>query len=145
MDSRRQRDTLAVSGRNLQRTTRELGTLQEAIKVVDDGRDPSRPRSGNARQLRARMHGSAAGGQIRPPKKLRDFAPTYPASLRGTGTDGVGRLKARIGLDGYLTDIAVEGEAHPEFASAPSWPCANGCLGDAPQTVSRSFVGMTIQ
>ncbi|HUP40085.1 MAG TPA: M56 family metallopeptidase [Vicinamibacterales bacterium] len=139
------RDTVAVSGQNLQRNyTLRLGTLQETIKVVDDGRDP-KPSAIRERAPAPRAECVAsAGGQIRPPKKLRDFAPTYPPSLRGTGTNGVVVLKARIGLDGYLTDIAVEGEAHPEFASAAVVAVREWMFSETLLNCEPVVVGMTI-
>lgn len=147
------RDTVAVSGQNLQRNyTLNLGTLQETITVTDDGRDP-KPATVRERAAppRAECVSSSAGGQIRPPKKLRDFAPTYPASLRGSGTPGVVILKARIGLDGYLTDISVEREAHPDFASAAvvavrEWAFTETLLNCQPVevgvTITINFKGM---
>ena len=114
------KDVLTVSGQNLQRNyTLKIGTLQETINVVDDGREHRAP------AVKERMTppprgecASVTGGNIQPPKKIRDMSPIYPAGLRGSGASGVVQLKARIALDGYLTDITVEGEAHPEMASA---------------------------
>lgn len=140
------RDTVAIAGQNLQRDYKlTLGTLQETVTVVDDGRDP-KPSAIRERAAapRAECVASAAGGQIRPPKKLRDFAPTYPASLRSTGTNGVVVLKARIGLDGYLTDIAVEGEAHPEFASAALVAVREWMFSETLLNCEPVVVGMTI-
>jgi beta-lactamase regulating signal transducer with metallopeptidase domain len=140
------RDTVAIAGQNLQRDYKlTLGTLMETINVVDDGRDP-KPSTIRERAAPPKTEcvASGAGGQIKPPKKLRDVAPTYPSSLRGSGTAGEVMLKARIGLDGYLTDIAVEREAHPEFASAAvvavrEWMFSETLLNCDPVTV-----GMTI-
>ncbi len=69
------RDTVAIAGQNLQRDYKLTpGTLQETFNVVDDGGDakPSAIRE-RAAAPRAECVASAAGGQIRPPKKLRDF------------------------------------------------------------------------
>ena len=79
-----------------------------------------------------------------PPKKLRDFAPTYPVNLRGTGTSGSVVMQARIALDGFLTDISVVGEAHPDLANAAvaavrEWHYSETLLNCAPVEV-----GMTI-
>jgi beta-lactamase regulating signal transducer with metallopeptidase domain len=115
------KDAVTVSGQNLQRNyTLKLGTLQETIIVTDDGREHGAPaiKERSAPPPRGECAASGAGGQIKPPKKIRDMAPSYPASLRGSGTSGTVLLKGRIALDGYLTDISVEGEAQPEMASA---------------------------
>ena len=140
------RDTVAVSGQNLQRNyTLKLGTLQETINIVDDGREPT-PSTVRERVAppRAECVSSGAGGQIKPPKKLRDFAPSYPASLRGSGTAGVVVLKARIGLDGYLTDISVEREAHPDFASAAVFAVREWAYTETLLNCQPVEVGMTI-
>jgi TonB family protein len=147
------RDTVTVSGQNLQRNyTLPLGTLAETVTVRDNGRDSTPP------TIRERVAApktecvsSGAGGQIKPPKKLRDLAPTYPASLRGTGTYGVVILSARIGLDGYLTDISVLRELHPELAAAAiaavrEWQFSETLLNCQPvevgMTITVNFEGM---
>jgi len=114
------KDVVTVSGQNLQRNyTLKLGTLQETIIVTDDGREHRAPAiKERTTPPRGECAASGAGGQIKPPRKIRDLAPIYPANLRGTGTSGAVQLKGRIALDGYLTDISVEGEAQPDMASA---------------------------
>ena len=79
-----------------------------------------------------------------PPKKLRDFAPTYPVNLRGTGTNGTVVMQGRIALDGYITDIRLVGDAHPDLANAAieavrEWHYSETLLNCAPVEV-----GMTI-
>lgn len=147
------RDAVAVSGQNLQRNyTLKLGTLQETINVTDDGREP-KPSTVRERVAPPKTEciASGAGGQIKPPKKLRDFAPAYPVSLLGSGAAGVVMLKARIGLDGYLTDITVEREAHPDFAGAAvvavrEWMFSETLLNCQPvevgMTITVNFKGM---
>ena len=113
-------DAVTLSGQNLQRNyTLKLGTLQETIIVTDDGREHRAPaiRERTA-PPRAECAASGTGGRIRPPKKIRDVGPIYPANLRGTGIGGTVHLKGRIALDGYLTDISIEGEAQPDMANA---------------------------
>jgi len=116
------RDSVTVSGKNFQRNyTLKLGTLSETVTVIDSGRDVQ-PSTITAKEEAAvpktECVSSGAGGQIKPPKKVRNVNPAYPASLRGTGTNDVVMLKGRIALDGYITDISVEREAHPDLASA---------------------------
>jgi beta-lactamase regulating signal transducer with metallopeptidase domain len=113
-------ENITLSGQNVQRNyTLSIGTLQETINVVDDGRD-QKPATIRERPSPPPVEciPSAAGGQIVPPKKVRDFAPTYPENLRGTGVAGEVVLKGRIALDGYITDISVEKEVHPDLANA---------------------------
>jgi len=148
------KDVVTVSGQNLQRNyTLKLGTLQETIVVTDDGREHGAPtvKERLAPPPRGECAASGAGGQIKPPKKIRDVAPSYPASLRGTGTTGTVQLKGRIALDGYLTDISVEGEAHPEMASSAvaalrEWQFTETLLNcqpvDVVMNISVTFKGM---
>jgi TonB family protein len=148
------KDVVTVSGQNLQRNyTLKLGTLQETIIVTDDGREHRAPaiKERLAPPPRGECAASGAGGQIKPPKKIRDMAPSYPASLRGTGTSGTVLLKGRIALDGYLTDISVEGEAQPEMASAAvaavrEWQFTETLLNcqpvDVVMNISVTFKGM---
>ncbi len=114
------KDVLTVAGKNLERTyTLKVGTLQETINVTDGGRESPLPAIKEVvPKPRAACAPSGAGGQIVPPRKIRDYAPVFPASLRGTGTGGVVIMKGRIGLDGYITDISIDNEAHPELANA---------------------------
>ena len=114
------RDSVSVSGRNLQQNyTLKLGTLQETINVVDDGRDPRPPAIKEAvPKESAACVPSSSGGQIQPPRKIRDYAPVFPANLRGTGANVTVVMEGRIALDGYITDIRIVGDAHPDFAAA---------------------------
>ena len=142
-----------MSGQNVQRNyTLRLGTLQETINIVDEGRDP-RPSTFKERPAskRAECVPSGAGGQIVPPKKLRDFAPTYPVNLRGTGTSGVVVMQGRIALDGFITDIGIVGDAHPDLANAAvaavrEWQYSETLLNCAPvevgMTITANFKGM---
>ena len=149
------RESVTISGQNLQRNyTLKLGTLSETVTVVDDGRDV-RPSTVTVRERivtpTAECVSSGRGGQIIPPKKVRDFAPIYPANLRGTGTGGVVILKGRIALDGYITDISVLRETHPDLANAAvaavrEWKYSETLLNCQPvdvfMTITVNFKGM---
>jgi TonB family protein len=52
------------------------------------------------------------GGNIRPPRKVKDVAPGYP------GVDGTVRLLATIGSDGSVTDVSVVNAERPELVSS---------------------------
>jgi beta-lactamase regulating signal transducer with metallopeptidase domain len=114
------KDIVTISGQNLQRSyTFKIGTLQETINVVDGGRED---RPSTIKEIvpkpRAACAPSSTGGKIVPPRKIRDYAPVFPANLRGTGTNGVVEMEGRIALDGYITDIRIIGDAHPDMANA---------------------------
>lgn len=120
------KDVITISGRNLQRNIAlKLGTLQETITVTfnpaegpGDARAPQPAPRVKEVELKAPKEcvASSAGGQIVPPKKIRDVAPIYPVALRGTGTSGTVVMEARIGTDGYVNDIRLIGDAQPELA-----------------------------
>ena len=119
------RDTLTVGAQNVQRNfTVQLGTLQETITVRAD---PNKPPAAEAAPSAIRevampaprkCEPSAEGGQIVPPKKIRDVPPHYPPSLVSSGVQGTVMLRGRIAADGYISDISVLKEAHPELAQA---------------------------
>lgn len=47
------------------------------------------------------------GGDIRPPQKIRDVAPRYPAIAQASKVEGVVILEATIGEDGSVRDVRV--------------------------------------
>ena len=119
------KDTVAVAGQNLQRhIALKLGTLQETIHVrfdpADTGTAEERHPVVKERPMPARKEcvASSVGGQIVPPRKIHDVSPQYPVALRGTGTEGTVVLEGRIGVDGYIGDIRILGDAHPELAQS---------------------------
>jgi len=94
--------------------TLQVGTLQETIVVresrVAAPRQPSQPQG--AKPIRV-------GGNIRAPRKELDVKPTYPASMREAGREGVVPLEALIGIDGTVTSVRVlSAQVHPDFAIA---------------------------
>jgi beta-lactamase regulating signal transducer with metallopeptidase domain len=122
------KDVIVVSGRNVQRNVAlTIGSLQETITV---GFDPNERAADNrAPQQAPRLKEvpmpapkecvpTSAGGRIVPPKKIRDVVPIYPVALRGTGTGGTVVMEARIGTDGYVNDLRVIGDAHPELVDS---------------------------
>ena len=119
------RDMLTVAAQNAQRNfTLQLGTLQETIIVRADPTKPANPEP-DASAVREvpmpaprKCEPSAEGGQIVPPKKIRDVAPHYPPSLVRGGVQGTVIVRGRIASDGYVSDISILKEAHPELAQA---------------------------
>jgi TonB family protein len=121
------KDVITIGGKNLQRNVAlRVGTLQETINVTFD---PAEKAAANPAPVSPRIKevpmpaakecvASSAGGRIVPPKKIRDVAPVYPAALRGTGTGGTVVMEGRLGVDGYVNDIRVIGEANPELVHA---------------------------
>jgi TonB family protein len=116
-------ETVSIAaGQNLQRAlTLKVGSLQETINIVGDKEGPS-PKAYEARPFQPEdMSGCVAmpvGGNIKAPRKLKDMPPQYPASLRGTGTEGVVVLDTTIGVDGFVKNIEVRDGANPDLADA---------------------------
>lgn len=120
-----QTDAVKIAAQNLRRDLQlEIGTLQETITVTFDpaetaDRDtPARPVREVAMPARKECIPTAFGGRIVPPRKVRDVSPRYPDALRGTGTEGVVQMEARIGTDGYVADIRLVGDANAELAQS---------------------------
>ena len=119
------KDVLTVGGQNLQRSyTLKLGTLQETVTLRFDANEAAQPVSDTPSlgklfvAKKAECVPSPEGGRIIPPKKIRDARPYYPSSLRGTWTEGIVKMRARIGADGYVADVSLAGDAHPELAQS---------------------------
>jgi hypothetical protein len=122
------RQSVSVSGENLDRDlVLQVGSLEETVTVVDQGTYDAA--GGAVRQTSPRPAavcngktidgaGGRIGGQIRPPIRIRDARPQYPPTLHGTGTEGVVVLDGHIGLDGFIRDLQVRNQAHPDFAGA---------------------------
>lgn len=92
--------------------TLQLGTLKETINVR--GRRGSGTSTAPAAPVRVRV-----GGNIRPPKKLKDVKPVYPASSQEAGHEGVVEIEAVIGNDGSVSAARVtSAEIYPELAAA---------------------------
>lgn len=122
------RRSVSVSGQDLDRDfVLQVGSLEETVTVVDqETYDAS---SGAVRRGSPRpvppcptSTGSASaidriGGQIRAPIRISDVRPQYPQTLHGTGIQGVVMMDGHIGLDGFIRDLQVRNEAHPDFAS----------------------------
>ena len=148
------KDVITITGRNLQRNVAlKLGTLQETIVVTFDPAD----KAGDTRAPQAAPRTkevpmpapkecvpSSAGGRIVPPKKIRDVAPIYPVALRGSGTGGTVVMEGRIGMDGYVGDIRVISEEHPELthsaiAAVRDWRFTQTLLNCQPVEVTMTI------
>jgi TonB family protein len=99
-----------------------LGTLRESIDVRAD-RNPEPRESGASAQTTAgsftrsarsafqrevaECKGSPEGGRVRPPRKIKDVRPVYPAAARAAGIAGTVILKASITAEGTVGDVQV--------------------------------------
>jgi TonB family protein len=116
---------LTIGSANVERNLRlALGSLSETVSVRGS-RQPANaaPAASTAsrpvpRQPAATCQPPATGGNIQPPRKLRNVAPVYPSQLGPDGVTGTVILEAIIAADGTVRDVNVAGPAHPDFASA---------------------------
>ena len=141
------KDVLTVAGQNLHRSyVLKLGTLQETVTLRFDPNEAGQPVNDTPSlgklfvAKKAECIPSPEGGRIVPPKKIRDARPYYPSALRGTWTEGVVKMRARIGVDGYVADVSLVGDAHPELAqsaiaSVREWRYTETLLNCAPVEV----------
>jgi beta-lactamase regulating signal transducer with metallopeptidase domain len=110
-----QTSALTVNGQAVERNLRlEIGTLQETITVTGTpgtfGAARSAPTALAHRVIPAcPAVPSAVGGNLRPPRKLRDVRPVYP------GVDGHVTLAARIGTNGSVVEVLVVRSDRPEL------------------------------
>jgi len=143
-----QDDVTLASSQNLQRKLQlSIGSLQKSITVTDEVGDASTPKNvvvahadGETPDAKP-CEATGTGGNIRPPKKLKDVAPEYPEALRGTGTKGVVILGATIGLDGFLKDIEIlrdggsQDLAQAAIAAVREWQYSQTLLNCSPVEV----------
>ena len=119
------RQGVSISGQNLDRDlVLQVGSLEETVTIVDPEKyEPAGAAVPQGRSPRpvtacAAPTSGGIGGQIRAPKRIRNVSPQYPLTLHGTGTQGVVVMDGHIGLDGFIRDLQVRSESHPDFASA---------------------------
>ena len=90
-----------------------LGSVEETITVTDTGESPTAARTiSEATRARYLEHRNQ-GGTIAPPIKIRDLAPVYPASVRGSGFEGKVVLEAQIKTDGTVEVLRILAPVDP--------------------------------
>ncbi|MGH9370833.1 MAG: TonB family protein, partial [Vicinamibacterales bacterium] len=92
--------------------TLQVGQLTETIHVSVRRPTGARPQAQGAQRI-------SVGGNIRPPRKLYNVNPVYPASMRDAGREGVVPIEAIIDRDGVVQSARVlSAQVHPDFAMA---------------------------
>ncbi len=91
-----------------------LGTVRESISIW--GGPVVEPDKPFVRQAPPRT--DPFPGSLEPPKKVKDVKPIYPDALREAGTGGTVVLNARIGVDGFITDLQVQSSPHDALSAA---------------------------
>ena len=127
-------DTVSLTGKKVTRdVTLNLGELQETISIrasqgeagATEAPESSEKRDaslkfvegarGKFQELVAGCRPTNIGGNVRPPRKIKDVKPVYPAGMRETGTSGKVLLKATIATDGTVRDVQVVKSVHPDL------------------------------
>jgi TonB family protein len=90
------------------------------------------------------------GGNVRPPAKIRDVKPVYPAVAKEAGVQGVVIIEATIGTDGNIVDARVlRGQPLLDQAALEAvsqWQFAPTLLNGAPVPVIMTMtVNFTLQ
>jgi TonB family protein len=94
--------------------TLQVGELQETIQVT--ARRPAQPTPPPASSGVVRV-----GGNIKPPAKVFNVAPVYPASMQAAGLEGAVKLDVLIATNGTVASVRVVGaQVHPAFAQSAS-------------------------
>jgi beta-lactamase regulating signal transducer with metallopeptidase domain len=118
--------TVNVTSTNVVQTIAlQIGEVHETITVDDSAEPGGMPATSVAAQRskspcgeQPATDGVRIGGNIRPPVKIKDVHPQYPASLRGTGATGEVVLDGVIGTDGFVHDIRAREGSQQAFVDA---------------------------
>jgi beta-lactamase regulating signal transducer with metallopeptidase domain len=113
--------TVSVMGRHVdQDVMLTLGSLTESITLAyspQPAAAPEKPRVATATPKPAACQASTSGGNIRPPMKVRDVKPVYPAS-GDTAEEGTVLIDARIGTDGTVVSAVPREPASLRLAES---------------------------
>jgi TonB family protein len=105
-----QRQRVRLSGAYTFSLRLEVGTLRETVSVRSDG---SATGAGQRSETRAPSYtppacaAGATGGQLTPPRKLRDVRPRYKQAWVANQLEGDVLMRASIGLDGRVKNVDV--------------------------------------
>jgi TonB family protein len=124
----------------------QVGDLSETVVVRSSRGSVPKPVDAAAPRQPAPVR---VGGNVRPPRKIRDVRPVYPPSMREAGLTGVVPIEAVIGRDGTVASVRVlSAPVHPDLAIAAvdavrQWrftpTLLNGVAVDVVMTVSVRF------
>ena len=105
---------LSELGRWRRDITLQVGELEETVTVT-----ARRPEAAPAATQSSSTEPVRVGGNIRPPRKVEDVNPIYPAVMREANLEGLVPLEAVIAADGTVASVRVlSAQVHPEFARA---------------------------
>jgi TonB family protein len=121
-------ERIALIGSSVRRDlTLPLGTVQETVNVkgarntLQPTAQPAALTTGDRDAFQRELAGctsQAAGGRVRPPRKIKHVSPVYPAHLQDLGIAGKVVLRGTVGTDGTFRDLQVVSSAYPDLDSA---------------------------
>jgi TonB family protein len=143
--SSRQRVRIASNMEPLS-VTLQVGTLKERV-TVNSSYPQDGPRTNSVvppAETAPACGSTELGGNLKPPKKLRDVRPRYRQALIDANVEGEVLLQARIGVDGRIREIEVVSPVHAELeeeaiAAVSQWEFSPTYLNCEPIEV-RMFV-----
>ena len=109
--------------------TLELGSIQETIAITTSDDAPVRSEAQRRPAPAAAPSGPSGpvrvGGNIKPPTKVVNVRPVYPADAAAQGVSGVVIMRATIAIDGTVRDIQPLRSPNESLTQA----AANALLG----------------
>lgn len=117
------RASVAVAGDVEQNFTLQIGSIEETINIVagEPPRAPVRYAQPPLPQPPPAAPGTVrVGGNLKPPTKIGNVSPIYPAALAAQRVGGQVVLNAVIGTDGLVRDVTVVSSPDAELTRAAS-------------------------
>ena len=109
-----QRQRIRISGDYSVALRAQVGKLSETVTVKHG--DPVVPDKPALAMPRVPPCGSTSvGGNLKPPRKLRNVSPHYRQAWAGAGVEGNVLLEARIGTDGRVRSVEVVSPSNAEL------------------------------
>lgn len=116
--SKRARITLPAGGLTINMQM-AIGTLQETINVTSgamaDAAAPRKVMTAPTPASPAPCGTTTVGGNIKPPRKIRDVRPRYRQAWIDNNVEGNVLLQARIGVDGRVKEVEVVAPVNAEL------------------------------
>ncbi len=112
--------SVPVAGDAQQDVTLQVGMIEETITVAPGGPPIASVHLAQPPLPPPPATKPTVGGNLKPPTKIGNVAPVYPASLAAQKTGGNVVLMAVIGTDGLVRDVKTISSPDPELTGAAS-------------------------
>ena len=119
------RENITIPPSDLRRDlSLKIGSLTETVTITSTpgvraaaSRQPPTPDPLPVERIVEECRPSGSGGEIRPPRKIRDANPVYPDNPDGS-LQGIVVLEGRVAADGTITQAKALKSPHPELERA---------------------------